>query len=81
MPVDIPSPPRGGRWKPRRYAMLGTVGGSEGRRRTVRSARLAALGKGPLRKAFWKKREFLYAIGAKISRSGRQICLFNTKYY
>jgi uncharacterized protein YceK len=27
MPVGIPSPPRGGRWKPRSRASLGTVGG------------------------------------------------------
>jgi hypothetical protein len=27
IPVGIPSPPRGGRWKPRSRAMLGTVGG------------------------------------------------------
>jgi hypothetical protein len=26
-PVGIPSPPRGGRWKPRSRARLGTVGG------------------------------------------------------
>jgi hypothetical protein len=27
MPVGISSPPRGGRWKPRSRATLGTVGG------------------------------------------------------
>jgi hypothetical protein len=30
-PVGIPSPPRGGRLKPRSRARLGTVGGYEGR--------------------------------------------------
>jgi hypothetical protein len=31
MPVAIPSPPRGGRWKPRSRDKPGTVGGYEGR--------------------------------------------------
>jgi hypothetical protein len=35
MPVGIPSLPRRGRWKPRSRAMLGTVGGYQGEKRTL----------------------------------------------
>jgi hypothetical protein len=45
----------------------------------VRSARFAAVGKGMC--GWLSKIEFLYAAGAKISRSGRPIWIFNTNYY
>jgi hypothetical protein len=41
MPVGIPSPPRGGRWKPRSRAMHGTVGDSEGRQLDPRDQQLS----------------------------------------
>jgi hypothetical protein len=73
-PVGILSPPRGGRWKPRSRAMLGTVGGYKGRQCDPRDSRLS--GK-PCTEGLKKRK--MYVTGTNISRSARPICFFRTR--
>jgi hypothetical protein len=71
MPVGMPSPPRGGRRKPRSRAKLGT-GGARRADNAIRGINICV-------KAMYRgllKKSVMCNTGAKISRSARQICFF-----
>jgi hypothetical protein len=76
VPVGIPSPSRGGRWKPRSRAMLGTV---EATKAGCDIRATSSRRESHVQRVF--RKQFMYSTGAKISRSARPLYFFKTRYY